>query len=134
MDDIDKKIIGTMKEDARTPFLRIAKELKVTEGTIRKRVGKLVADGTIRRFTIDLKSGATALVEVTTSSEVPTKKIVDTIMAKKGIEKIYEVAGRYTLLVMMKADSLLEINDLVESIRAVRGVIQTETRPVLKED
>lgn len=64
---------------------------------------------------------------------MPTKKIVSQIK-KLNVDKIYEVAGRYTLLCMTNAESLAEVNDVVESIRSIYGVIQTETFPILKED
>lgn len=40
MDGIDKKIIDSLKNDSRTPFLSIAKKIGVSEGTIRQRVEK----------------------------------------------------------------------------------------------
>jgi len=41
IDEIDKKIIEFLQEDGRMPFLEIAKKLKLSESTIRKRVENL---------------------------------------------------------------------------------------------
>ena len=133
MDNKDKKIIEKLEKNARTPFLQIAKEMDVSEGTIRKRVANLLKNKIIRKFTIETSYESKAIIEVVTGSQIPTEKIVSQIK-KLGIEKVFEVAGRFTLLCMLKADNLNEINDIVESIRQINGVIQTETLPVLKED
>jgi Lrp/AsnC family transcriptional regulator of lysine biosynthesis len=133
MDDKDKKIIERLTDNARTPFLQIAKDMNVSEGTIRKRVATLLKNKYIKKFTIETSYQSRAIIEVTTGSQIPTEKIVHDIQ-KIGVEKVFEVAGRFTLLCMVKADSLSLVNDIVESIRQVNGVIQTETLPVLKEN
>ena len=133
MDDKDKKIVEKLSENARTPFLQIAKDMHVSEGTIRKRVANMVKNKLIRKFTIETSYQSRAIIEVITGSQIPTEKIVHDIQ-KIGVEKVFEVAGRFTLLCMVKADSLSQVNDIVESIRQVPGVIQTETLPVLKEN
>ena len=52
LDAIDQKILLELEKNARTPFLKIAQSLKVSEGTIRKRVSKLVNNEVIKKFTI----------------------------------------------------------------------------------
>ena len=133
MDDKDKKIIEKLEHNARMPFLQIAKELQVSEGTIRKRVVNLVKNKLIKKFTIETSYQSRAVIEVITGLQIPTEKIVYEIK-KVGVERIFEVAGRFTLLCLIKADNLTQVNEIVESIRQVHGVIQTETLPILKED
>ncbi|MBI2129891.1 Lrp/AsnC family transcriptional regulator [Candidatus Woesearchaeota archaeon] len=133
MDAVDHRIIQMLKEDARMPFLQIAKKLKVSEGTIRKRVAKMINEGVIKKFTAVLSGEATVIIEVSTHSGRPTQQIARQIR-KMNVDEIYEVAGRYSIFVTVKRNSLNEVNDIVEAIRALPGVIQTETFPVLKED
>jgi len=52
MDEIDIKILEILMENARTPFVEIAKKLKVSEATIRKRVKSLEKRGVIKKYTI----------------------------------------------------------------------------------
>ena len=54
MDDLDRKIIQKLKENCVKPFVRIGRELGVTEGTVRLRTKKLVDSGVIRKFTVDV--------------------------------------------------------------------------------
>ena len=52
IDHLDDKIIEILKKDSRRPFVEIATELNVSEGTIRSRVKKLFEEGVIQSFTI----------------------------------------------------------------------------------
>jgi len=133
MDLVDRAIIQKLSIDARTPFLSIAKELGVSEGTIRQRVAKLIAKKTIRKFTIELGSATNAIVEITTSSSVPTQKISDKLI-KLGVSRIFEVTGRFSIIIFVQAEDFNKLNQILENIRSIEGVIQTETFPVLKED
>ena len=54
MDDRDKKIIEILRKNSRTPYTEIAKELKVTEATIRKRIAELERMGVIKKYTVEL--------------------------------------------------------------------------------
>ncbi len=132
MDQVDKSILEKLIIDSRTPFLSIAKELGVSEGTIRQRVSKMNEKGIIRKFTLELGSSTNAVVEIITSSGVPTQKISEKIK-KLGVSKVFEVTGRFTIIVFVQAENLEKLNQILEAIRSVDGVIQTETFPVLKD-
>jgi len=132
MDGIDKKIIEILSKDAREAFLSIARELGVSEGTIRQRVGKMTKKGIIKKFTIETSSSTNAIVEVVTSSSSPTQKVVEKIV-KLGVHRVFEVTGRFSIIVIIHAPDLRELNTKLEAIRAIEGVVQTETFSVLKE-
>ncbi|VVB75658.1 HTH-type transcriptional regulator LysM [uncultured archaeon] len=132
MDGIDKKIVEILSGDAREPFLSIARTLGVSEGTIRQRVSKMCKKGIIKKFTIDTSSSTNAVVEVVTSSSSPTHKIVEKI-AKLGVYRVFEVTGRLSIIVIIHAPDIKELNNKLEAIRALEGVMQTETFSVLRE-
>ncbi|MBC7130025.1 Lrp/AsnC family transcriptional regulator [Candidatus Bathyarchaeota archaeon] len=52
MDKTDLAIIRFLQEDSSIPFTEIARRLKLSESTIRKRVEKLKREGVIKRFTV----------------------------------------------------------------------------------
>ncbi len=47
MDNLDRRIISALKKDGRAPNAQIAKEVKVSEGTVRRRLKKLTSDKAI---------------------------------------------------------------------------------------
>ena len=48
MDELDQRIIGLLQIDGRIPNAQIARKLGVSEGTIRRRVGRLLQEDVIR--------------------------------------------------------------------------------------
>ncbi len=51
-DKVDLAILKFLQEDASIPFTEIARRLKISESTVRKRVEKLRREGIIKRFTV----------------------------------------------------------------------------------
>jgi Lrp/AsnC family transcriptional regulator for asnA, asnC and gidA len=52
VDEVDLAILKFLQEDASIPFTEIARKLKISESTVRKRVEKLKQEGVIKRFTV----------------------------------------------------------------------------------
>jgi len=52
VDQLDLKILETLRLDASLPFTEIAKRFKVSESTVRKRVERLMREGVIKKFTV----------------------------------------------------------------------------------
>lgn len=133
MDELNKQILKSLRANSRTPFLEIAKRQKVSEGTVRKRVHTLVKHGRIRKFTIEENLDTSAIVQIMTSTGMSTEKISLELMKISGVVKVFEVTGRYSVYCLIKGSSVHEINEMLEKIRQLRGVVQTETNTVLKE-
>jgi len=127
MDNVNKTIVQILKENARTPFLDIAKTCSVSEGTIRNRVKQLLANNIIRQFTIRTNRPR-AFVGVQTNPNTPTIDIVKEIAA---FAQTYEVAGTFDIMCSIEADTLQELNTLIEKIRTTQGVTGTEMFTVL---
>jgi DNA-binding Lrp family transcriptional regulator len=133
MDSLDGSIIETLRRDARTPFLQIAKTLKVSEGTIRKRVKDLVKDNQIKKFTIETNQETFAIVGIETETKTETKSIADKIKSF-GVINIYEVTGRFDIICMVPSLEREKVNETLEQIRTTEGVLHTETFTVLQKD
>ena len=134
---IDKVILETLRLDARTPLLAIARKLNVSEGTVRNRVKKMVASGVIARFTVELggeSGGVEALVGVRTQAKVPTERVVKRLRSLAGVGRVYEVAGQYDVIVFARADNLEALNDVLERVRQTPEVLETESFTVLKRN
>jgi DNA-binding Lrp family transcriptional regulator len=134
MDALDTEIIEMLRRNAREPYVEIATRLKTSEGTIRARVKKLVADGSIRQFT--LRTGGStikALVEVKVNANVPTDHVSRLIASWRGVEHVWEVAGENDILVLIGVPATDSLNEIVERVRQMKEVSSTRSRLVLKE-
>lgn len=133
MDKIDSVIMERLRDNSRTPFLTVSKELNVSEGTIRKRVKDLVNKGKIKRFTIESSSDTFAIVGVETETKTETNKIVKEIK-QLGVGSIYEVTGRFDIICMIHFTEREKVNEMLEGIRSIEGVVHTETFTVLMKN
>ncbi len=129
--DIDSEIISALKQNSRQSFSSIGKKLNLSEGAIRKRVSNLVDRGVIKRFTLETVDTLNAIIGIKCNSTIPTAKIVEKIK-KLDVTDIYETTGRFDIVGVIAAESMEKTNDILEGIRAVDGIIATETFSVLK--
>ncbi len=125
MDRLDAKIIEILRSDSRTPNVEIADKLGVTEGTVRNRIRRMVADRTIRGFTVDaVESGGRAILLIKTKAD-RTAFVVRAVQAL-ALE-IFEMAGPYDVAILLRCEDIDHLNTNVDQIRAIRGVMETQT-------
>ncbi len=133
-DELDWEILNILKANARIPYVAIANSLDVSEGMIRQRVKKLVTSGIIKRFTLVTASHTLkAIIEVSVEVNVHTTKIANNIKKIDGVENVYEISGNNDIVAIVDVDNTLKLNDVIENIRSMKNVHNTETKLVLKE-
>ena len=65
VDSLDRAILSVLRDSGRAPFVDIAKQVGVTERTVRTRMRRLEDDGVVRGYTIrEAGIGLTALVRL----------------------------------------------------------------------
>lgn len=133
MNEIDKKIIQILKQDGRASYGEIGKKVGLSEGAVRIRIKKLMESGVIKKFTIEtgLSEGAEALSLISVSPSFPTSKISAMLRKTPDIKKIYEVTGEYDIAVIIASADIAQVNECVEKIRKIEGVLNTNTMIVL---
>lgn len=133
MDEIDKKIIQILKQDGRASYKDIGEKVGLSEGAVRIRIKKLVESGVIKKFTIEtrLSGGAEALSLISVSPSVPTSKISTILRETPNIKEVFEVTGEYDIAVVISATDIAQVNECVEKIRKIEGVLNTNTMIVL---
>ncbi|KJE49622.1 MULTISPECIES: Lrp/AsnC family transcriptional regulator [Acidiplasma] len=129
MDEKDYEILKLLRENSRMSNMEIARELKVSEGTIRKRIANLYKSGIIKKFTIETPSSVEAMILV----RVDPKKAPYVLEKLKNIyHEIYELSGSIDVSIKLSKNTLDEINSEVDNIRSIDGVISTDTMIRLK--
>ena len=134
VDKIDEMIIGLLKENSRMTYVDIGSEVGLSEGAVRNRVQSLVSSGVIRRFTVEVTPSmrVRALVMISVSPNIPTLKISEKVEKLPGMERIYEVTGEYDIVSVVSSASIEGINQCIEDIRKIDGVVKTNTVIVLR--
>jgi Lrp/AsnC family transcriptional regulator, regulator for asnA, asnC and gidA len=135
MDDLDFSILTQLQEDGRKPFTEIAKALRVTEGTVRNRVAKLVADKTLRIIGLvdphRVGFDAPALISVSVQPGM-LESAVASIKRFPEVSYLLLVAGEYDLIVEVMCRDREHLTDLItQRIHKVPGVSDTHTLMIL---
>lgn len=134
-DNIDQKIIGYLKENARESFVDIGKKLRLSESAIRRRVKNLVDNGTIKRFTLEISEENTtsAIVLVSVDSATDTSKVSLRLTKLEGVKTVYEITGQYDITTIIRASTITGINNSIDALRKIPGVVDTNTVIILKK-
>ena len=134
-DKVDERIIGYLKEDSRKSFVDIGKKLKLSESAVRRRVKNLVDSKTIDKFTIELgeENVTSAIVLVSVDSATETSKVSLKLAKLNGVKTVYEITGQYDITTIMSASSITEINNSIDALRKITGVVDTNTVIILRK-
>ncbi len=134
MDDVDRKIMAILRDNARESFTNMAEAVGTSEGTVRARVKRLMDEGTIRKFTIRTAgSNVKALIEVSVTNNVNTAEVAAKIRAWDGVESVWEVTGENDIVVVADCPNTSDLNGIIDKIREVPGTQATRSRLILKE-
>ncbi|MCL1977345.1 MAG: Lrp/AsnC family transcriptional regulator [Candidatus Bathyarchaeota archaeon] len=134
MDETDKKIIKILKDDSRAGYTEIGNQVNLSEGAVRKRIKTLTDDGAIRKFTVKIgvEQGAEAITLLTVNPSYPTQEVTKRIQLIPNVETIYEVTGEYDIVAVISGMNVIEVNECIEKIRRVEGIVKTNTMIVLR--
>ena len=136
LDDTDRQIIRLLQKDGRMPFLTIANQLGLAEGTVRRRVGKLIDDKILQivGVTDPFKVGMTTVAIVGMKVERShIESITNALNAMPEVRYVALSTGNYDLIieiVVRSNDELLTF--LISSLGEIPGILNTGTSMVLK--
>ncbi|QKR00478.1 Lrp/AsnC family transcriptional regulator [Metallosphaera tengchongensis] len=136
LDGIDRKILDILQKDSRTPFSRLAKMLDLSESTIHMRVKRLVKEGVIKNFGIEIdldRIGLNVLAFVLIKAE-PKKyeEILKKLIEMKEIYDIYDVTGEYYALLKVRVKSREDLAKVLDYIGKLEGITSTYTMVALR--
>ena len=128
IDALDQGIIEALQANGRESFRAIAGRLGVSEATIRARYARLCADDILQVVGVTNPLGLgfeQALVGLkTTGSPGP---VADEISSWPEADYVVVTAGQYDLVVEVVAADRRGLLELTNRMRALEGVVSTET-------
>ena len=134
MDEKDRQIIKILKDDARAGYGDIGSKIDLSEGAVRKRIKTLTDEAVIRKFTVKIGAaeGAQAVTLLATNPTHPTQEVSKKIQQIPLVETVYEVTGEYDIVAVISGMNVTEVNECIEKIRRVEGIMKTNTMIVLR--
>jgi Lrp/AsnC family transcriptional regulator for asnA, asnC and gidA len=128
VDEVDRKIIEALQRNGRESFRAVAARVGVSEATVRARYGRLTSEGILQVVGVTNPLGLgfeQALVGVKTSG--PPSAVADEISKWPEADYVVVTAGQFDVVVEVVASDRTELLELTNRIRALDGVVSTET-------
>ena len=131
MDDLDQRLIALLRKDARTTVATLAARLQVSRGTVTNRITRLEYDGVIVGYTVRLRPDAQpndirAWMSIAVEGNT-TRAVIASLLGEPGVATLHDTNGRWDLLAELRAANLSELSKVLERIRLVKGIRNTET-------
>ncbi|MEM4699653.1 MAG: Lrp/AsnC family transcriptional regulator [Candidatus Nezhaarchaeales archaeon] len=122
----NSELLRLLRENSRTPFSRIAKQLGVTEAAVRKRVRRLEEGGVITRYTIEVdfkKLGyeVHAFIGIDTRPE----SLISVIKSLRELEEVvslYSTSGDHVLIAECWFKSSSDLVSFVDRLNSMDGI------------
>ncbi len=131
MDATDYRLLSLLRKDARTSVATLASKLAVSRGTVTNRITKLEDAGIIVGYTVRLKPDSQpdeikAWMSIGVEGN-ETRAVIASLLGEPGVATLHDTNGRWDLLAELRASNLAELSQVLERIRLVRGISNTET-------
>ncbi len=133
IDRLDKKILQLISQDARIPFLEVARECNVSGAAIHQRIQKLKNIGIIKgsEFVVDnYKVGyqTCAFIGITVRDVKSISKVTEELKKIPEIVECHYATGKYAMFVKIFArDNKHLFNIIVDRMTTIDGIEHTET-------
>ena len=130
LDATDEAILRALRENGRRAYRDIAREIGVSEGTVRGRVRKLEHLGALRflAFVDPMRLGNSVLALMLVRVEGANQdRIIEALAAWSETTYVSSLAGRADIYAQIICADAEALGDLIARARALPGVIETET-------
>ena len=127
IDEVDLEILKMLQSDGRLSFTEIAKKLKLSESTIRKRVQALHRRGVIKKFTIEVDPSKIGINTVAiVGVDVDPTNLLEAAQKLCEIKEVRSVAtstGDHMIMTEIWARDGRELTKIIsEKIGKIKGV------------
>lgn len=136
VDEVDNKIIAALRQDGRKSNVELGREIGVSEGTIRKRVARLIQEGIMQVIAVANPQKLGYQIEVLVGIHADIDKVKDIAERLSTMEEVRTVSissGVYDLLMVAlfrDNDELLDF--LMNRLSTIPGIKKTETSYMLR--
>lgn len=138
LDKLDEKILKMISQDARVPFLEVARECNVSGAAIHQRIQKLTNLGIIKgsEFIIDASNigyQTSAYLGIFLKDPGQFKHVVSELQRIPEVVECYYTTGQYDLFIKIYAKNNEHLLNIIHDKLQPLGLSRTETLISFKE-
>ena len=131
MDELDQKLLAQLRIDARASVATLAGRLGVSRGTVTNRITRLEDSGVINGYTVRLRPDVVPEEIVAWMSIVVegnrTREVISMLLGEPGVSSLHDTNGRWDLLAELRSPNLNALANVLERVRLIKGIGNTET-------
>ncbi|WP_420583634.1 Lrp/AsnC family transcriptional regulator [Ruegeria sp.] len=131
MDTTDRELLRLLSLDARRSAAELARELNVSRVTVQNRIDRLKANGTIRRFTVELGvSRENVLVEALVLLKLApgdSRKTITQLKRIPELQSLGSINGTFDLVLELRTSSHQRLDTVLRDIRRMPMVAETNS-------
>ncbi|MDP7151699.1 MAG: Lrp/AsnC family transcriptional regulator [Paracoccaceae bacterium] len=130
MDEIDRKIIAALEQNARASTSELGRRLGLARTTVQSRIERLESTGAILGYTVRIGQGDRRLLRATVllSYEPQTApSLLARLNALPEVRAARTTSGRFDMLVEVAAHSTEELDHILDRICSAKGVKSSES-------
>ena len=131
MDETDQHLLSMLRQDARLSVATVAQKLQVSRGTVTNRIRRMEDDGVIVGYTVRLRPDVQhnqikAWMSIAVDGN-QTRAVIANLLGEPGVACLHDTNGRWDLLAELRAETLQDLAKVLERIRLLKGISNTET-------
>ena len=137
MDETDRKLLQLLRANSRAPLSELAAKLGVSRGTVRNRIEQLMSQRIIERFTVQLAQdtsadeiAAFALIKLHANDG---RRTLIALRKITSVTRIHTLSGPFDLVVELNVPNLRQLDRVLDSIREIPDVAETQSHIKLSE-
>ncbi|MEN5181253.1 Lrp/AsnC family transcriptional regulator [Comamonas odontotermitis] len=131
MDKTDQALISMLRQNARESVATLAGKLGVSRGTVTNRMERLEREGLIVGYSVRLRPDVQPeVLRAWMSIEIvgnDTRRVMASLLGEPGVAALHSTNGRWDLLAELQVASLEELSRVLERIRLIKGISNSET-------
>ena len=136
MDDIDRKIVALLRDNARRSFGDIGTHVALSAPAVKRRVDRLQDEGVIRSYAAVVDPAALgwhthAVVALYCEGRMSGGEVRAAIEPHPEVASAYTVAGEASAILHVRAQDTQHLEETLERLRDTPGVRRTHTQVVL---
>jgi len=130
LDPMDLKILGLLANDCRISYAEISREVHMSRMAVRDRVLRMVDEGIIERFTVQISSRKVGLrcsvyLNIKTNPS-QIEEVAKELEKNPKVESVYGITGTNALHVHAFLEDFSKVEKFIEDIYKIKGLLEVE--------
>lgn len=135
LDDMDRRLLALLREDARTSTAALARALEVARMTVVERLKRLEKNGVIAGYTVRLSEdalrGRMKVHALLRANAKAGDAVLKSLHGMTQVRAVYAISGVFDYMALIEAETIGEIDTVLDAIGCIPGVEGTQSAIVL---